>query len=385
MKSFSFARGGIRALFFFAALSALAAAEPGDDERLRVEGRGVASGTGGAARAQAVALAENSILMDVVSQILPSRELPCSDQIQKNVSRYVQDSKLSSTDYVDDTTHVTVEALVDDRALKADVAQCLLPLFPEPPTVVLYCAEQTADGKTLLCEKSEAHKVLSESLSKAGLTVMSPNDFMTAYTDEQLQGFIRSDLEAAGNFARESKADTVLLVNAEAVFLPSSQVPGWLEINVKATLRAFSSTDGRLLDASTRDTEIHCQNPLAGLRQCVQDAVVKASAGFETTCILASASCVQTPGTILVLLENPGSRETAEAAGKVFSAVAGEGRVELLYASERMARYRVSYAGLLRSFSEAFAAADCAGKRVELTHAVDNRITGRFIEVKETK
>jgi hypothetical protein len=167
--------------------------------------------------------------------------------------------------------------------------------------------------------------------------------------------------------------------------MPSSQVPGWLAVNIKTTLRVFNPMDGRLLEANTREATVHCQNPLAGLRQSLQDAATKAAAGADTACILAAASARQLPGAILVLLENPGSREATEAAGQVLASVAGEGHVELIYASERIARFRLSYAGALRPLSEAFARADCAGKRVELMRAVDDRVVGRFFTPEPVK
>ena len=196
---------GVAALLCAACLSARA-----QEQVFTVRMSGHADGVGIAARNNAVAVAEEQIVTDVLRSMINMEDLAPFRAMLRHASGYIQRYDLLRCDVANNSTTVEIDAFVLEKPLRQDVAAAMLPRLPKNSSVLLLVSEQPTPETPPKVGPGAAFLVLREGLEKYGFSVVGPDKLNDVYSAEKLLTITGGTVDEGSRFARENLQNVVI-------------------------------------------------------------------------------------------------------------------------------------------------------------------------------
>ncbi|NIA15582.1 MAG: hypothetical protein GWP08_16085 [Nitrospiraceae bacterium] len=359
-------------LFFSPAEAAL------DDDAIRVHVEADAPGVGLAARAEAMGRAKTDILRQVAETVLLPRDLSLVTGLFDQPDKYIRSTQLLAYRTEGSRTQVEVECYVKRYDLLRDLARTVLPSLLPPPTVLVLVAEQIGgDEGGGLGEPGIAGPAFTKALRKAGLDPVDTATVRACYSDLELIERIGGDRDTAGAFARQGFAEVVVLGEAVCKAEAPSDGANVFANTADIRLRILRGIDGALIEAIAQQALVHSTDPAEGGAFAVRDACAKLESDLITYATLAAAGSATYEG-ITITVEEPGNRGRFDQLVQVFEAYGGGGEADVLFYTDRLARFRVGYEGLMAPLMDEVTTRQYGDRPLSIRRAVGRNVVLRF-------
>lgn len=355
--------------WFIAALC-LSADVSDDAIRVRLEAR--APGTGAIGRAAAIEKAEEAALVQVIKGYAAAEDLRPFRPILDRPERYILSCQVLEQKQVGASTHVEVEALIQDALLRTDLASVLLPLFPNPPKVVVVVADGLGpEGAEQFPLAGAAEEELCQTFREAGFEVVHPDEVRRICKGPMLVKRVQSGPEEAVKFARECLADVAVVGDAVVSAPPATPSSNLRASTARLTLRVLRSGDAKIVDIISAEAVIQSRDPRDAAGLAMADASAKVKRKVLVSTILGVAGA-KASDSVIITVENIQNGEQWKALCAALRSQPGVTSVEELYYASGSGRLKVAYDGPLAPFVDAMTAVTYGGSRLE-PHKVVNR------------
>jgi len=355
--------------------SSVCAALPEEDGLIQVRMAGEAEGTGTDARLEAIRNAEREMVTQVLELgLCPEVLLKLSTLIDK-FSDYIQSTECISVKKDDGYTQVEIKSYVQRKRLLEDASTILLAKTTHPPTVLLLIAEKNATAEET-ARAGIAETTLGLLLAEAGLDLLDREAMHTGVGEAALLQAIQGDLEAEKRLARQTLAQAVVLGQAVTKIERPASSANLLKNIANVTLRVYRSADGKLIESFGAEAAIHSQDPKEGGRAAIENACHKLKKDLALYVAMAAVSSPPSSD-VTITIEHPESRARFESLVAKLGLL-GDGDVDELFFSERLARVRMPYFGSLAALVDTLAAGKYEGRALEVRRALERNMTVRF-------
>lgn len=345
------------------------------DDLLTVRMKGSAEGVGLSARKTAVENAQELVMEEVLQAMTNSSDTTLFKPILGQASRYIQRYDLLRSDITGTVTEVEIDAYVLEKPLKRDVAAIMLPRLPRKPIVRLLLAEYIGpEAQTGGPTFDIAETVLKKSMEDFGFSVKGVHDLLDHYEMTQLVNITQGDVPTTAAFARANGEDVVVVGSVTTTHEPLSDGSNMLRNRARVVVRVVSGPDGKIRDTLTAEAAVQSVDPVEGGAQAAQDACGKMTGDCVVAVVLAMLG-LEDSSRVIILVENPGSRDRVDELIRTLGGVEGTGAVETLFFSETLARLAVEYYGDMAFFADAVTGLSIGGRKIEVGRCVRREIT----------
>lgn len=330
---------GAARLLFAATLIAGGAAFA-QDETFVVRADARVEGVGLAAREAALKAAQRVVLERVLRSMVVAADLRTFKPILDNASRYVAGYDLLRHDVVDTWTSVEIDAEVVEKPLRSDIAALALPLFPEPPSVLLLLGEQVGDDRIVsVPDAGYAETALKDRLKRLGLNVAGSESLAPLYTQAQLIGYVEGGREEQSQFAERCLEDVVVVGTAVTSHAPESGGEVFRN-RATLTLQVYRGGDAKLLDAFAISAAVLGADPNEAGLQAVEDACAKMAGEVAVAAALALLGSEPVTATTITI-HAPATPERLEQIAAELLALPGVDTIRSLFISPALGRLRL--------------------------------------------
>lgn len=350
----------------------------GTDGELTVRTKGSAEGVGLSSRKLAVESACQLALEEVLGAMINSTDMTLFKPVLQQASRYVARYDLLRSDVVGTATEVEIDAHVQEKPLKHDVAAIMLPRLPRKPSVRVLLAEYIGPGAREGGPTFDiAEAVFREPLEDFGFTVKGVHDLLDHYEAPQLMAIAEGDVPTTAAFARANAEDVVLVGSITTTHEPAGADSNMLRNRARAVMRVVSGPDGKVRDTLTAEAAVQSVEPVEGGTQAAQDACGKLTGDCVVAIVLAVLG-MEDETRVIVRVDQPGTQPAVDELCVLLRGVMGVGGIEPLFFSETLARLAVEYSGEMAFLSDSIAGKTVSGRKVEIARCVKREITLRL-------
>ena len=357
-----------------ALLYGLCPAARAEEDVFTVRMTGHADGVGMTARGNAVAVAEEQIITDVLRSLVNMEDLAPFRALLRHASGYIQRYDLLRCDTVNNTTTVEIDAYVLEKPLRQDVAAAMLPRLPKNSSVLLVVSEQPTPETSPKVGAGAAFLVLREGLEKYGFSVVGPDKLDGVYSAGKLLAVVGGGVEEGSRFARENLQKVVITAQAVSEHEPLPTAPDMTRNRARVSLRVFAGADGKMTEALGAEAVVQSADPREGGDQAISDAAGKLVTD-TTVAVVLTLLGREEKDRVLLTIEQPGGEATVHEITEALRREADVAGVEELMVSPALARVRIDYEGSMARLADTLHAMPLPQGVLEVKKAVGREVT----------
>ena len=365
-------RGGRFACAVLAAVGAViapAAAAGTDTAQVTVEAS--APGSGGPARAQAIAEAQRQAVVDTLESMLATADFTAVAPLIDHAAHYVHSFRLLDQRQEDRGTWVEIEVEIRKSALRRDAVELILPQLSEIPSVLVYLAEavgEPGESPQLQQGHSPSDELIAEFLRENGLDVLTAREIADYYGAGELRQYFEAGADGMALLGRIHQTDTVL---TGVVHHHSKEGAA---ANVRANdciveLKLVRSSDGAVMEEFDAKATVHSIDPNHGGAQAREDACYKVRGEVLVGAVLGALNSNGGDG-VLVTVEGLWNEEVLEELVRLLLDDVGADDVDVLYYSPEHTRIQADYEGCMAFFTDTLTTSLLSGHRLRAPRVV---------------